>query len=104
MRLQALAQIMEMVREYGIDYFDSALLPLDNYISRGTDHFLADPGYLTSLNAVRLCFCIWQRKSMIPVGTLLDACTFAGPQNAPPVLCLCQSRPCTYAHHQHPAA
>ena len=44
---------MEMVREYGIDYFDSALLPLDNYISRGTDHFLGNPDYLTSLNAVR---------------------------------------------------
>jgi len=55
-------QIMEMVREYGIDYFDSALLPLDNYISRGTEHFLGDPGYLTSLNAVR--------HSRSPIGSL----------------------------------
>ena len=47
------AQIIEMVKEYGIDYFDSALLPLDNFITRGTDHFLGDPDYLTSLNAVR---------------------------------------------------
>ncbi len=45
-------QIIEMVKVYGIDYFDSALLSLDNFISRGTERFLENPDYLTSLNGV----------------------------------------------------
>lgn len=45
-----------MVLEFGIEYFDSALMPFDNFISRGTDHFLSckSPDYLASVNEVRL--------------------------------------------------
>ena len=41
--------------EFGIEYFDSALMPFDNFISRGTEHFLSckSPDYLASVNEVR---------------------------------------------------
>lgn len=39
------------LNEWAIDYFDNILVPLDNYISRGTAHFLAckEPDYQQSL-------------------------------------------------------
>ncbi|KAK8947162.1 hypothetical protein KSP39_PZI006676 [Platanthera zijinensis] len=39
------------LNEWAIDYFENILVPLDNYISRGTAHFLAckDPDYQQSL-------------------------------------------------------
>ena len=62
--LRNCTQIIEMVKEYGIDYFDSALLPLDNFITRGTEHFLGKPEYLVSLNAVRGPLHIIMRQSI----------------------------------------
>ena len=52
-------QLHEVVLEFGIEYFDSALMPLDNFISRGTDHFLSckSPDYLASVNEVRTPGC-----------------------------------------------
>lgn len=33
--------LIESLREWAVDYFENMLVPLDNFISRGTDHFLA---------------------------------------------------------------
>jgi len=43
--------MMEALNDWAIDFFENILVPLDNYISRGTDHFLAckDPDYQQSL-------------------------------------------------------
>lgn len=43
--------IMEALNDWAIDFFENILVPLDNYISRGTDHFLTckDPDYQHSL-------------------------------------------------------
>ncbi|XP_062223323.1 importin beta-like SAD2 [Phragmites australis] len=43
--------MMEALNDWAIDFFENILVPLDNYISRGTDHFLAckDPDYQESL-------------------------------------------------------
>ncbi|WOL12812.1 importin beta-like SAD2 isoform X2 [Canna indica] len=43
--------IMDALAEWAIDFFDNILVPLDNYISRGTSHYLAckDPDYQQSL-------------------------------------------------------
>nr|CAB3484159.1 unnamed protein product [Digitaria exilis] len=43
--------IMEALHDWAIDFFENILVPLDNYVSRGTDHFLAckDPDYQHSL-------------------------------------------------------
>eukprot|EP00897_Mesotaenium_endlicherianum_P004566 jgi/Mesen1/4137/ME000218S03251 len=43
--------ITAAVNEWAADYFENALGPLDNYISRGTQHFLtcAEPNYQESL-------------------------------------------------------
>ncbi|OEL15220.1 Importin beta-like SAD2 [Dichanthelium oligosanthes] len=43
--------IMEALNDWAIDFFENILVPLDNYVSRGTDHFLAckDPDYQHSL-------------------------------------------------------
>ncbi|KAG1331571.1 Importin beta-like SAD2 [Cocos nucifera] len=43
--------IMEALHDWAIDYFENILVPLDNYISRGTAHFLAckDPDYQQNL-------------------------------------------------------
>ncbi|CAL5032954.1 unnamed protein product [Urochloa decumbens] len=39
--------IMEALNDWAIDFFENILVPLDNYVSRGTDHFLTckDPDY-----------------------------------------------------------
>ncbi|XP_059445616.1 importin beta-like SAD2 [Corylus avellana] len=43
--------MMEALADFAIDYFPNILVPLDNYISRGTAHFLAckEPDYQQSL-------------------------------------------------------
>ncbi|WVZ84840.1 hypothetical protein U9M48_031827 [Paspalum notatum var. saurae] len=43
--------IMEALNDWAIDFFENILVPLDNYISRGTEHFLTckDPDYQHSL-------------------------------------------------------
>ncbi|KAL5665390.1 hypothetical protein ACJX0J_025498, partial [Zea mays] len=43
--------MMEALNDWAIDFFENILVPLDNYISRGTDIFLAskDPDYQQSL-------------------------------------------------------
>lgn len=43
--------MMEALSDWAIDFFPNILVPLDNYISRGTAHFLAckDPDYQQSL-------------------------------------------------------
>ncbi|KMZ59542.1 putative Importin-7 [Zostera marina] len=43
--------MMDALVDWGIDYFENILVPLDNYISRGTSHFLTckDPNYQQSL-------------------------------------------------------
>ncbi|RLN08899.1 importin beta-like SAD2 [Panicum miliaceum] len=43
--------MMEALNDWAIDFFENILVPLDNYISRGTDHFLSckDPDYQQSL-------------------------------------------------------
>uniref|UniRef100_A0A0D9VFY5 Importin N-terminal domain-containing protein n=1 Tax=Leersia perrieri TaxID=77586 RepID=A0A0D9VFY5_9ORYZ len=43
--------MMEALNDWAIDFFENILVPLDNYVSRGTDHFLAckDPDYQQSL-------------------------------------------------------
>ncbi|GJN21056.1 hypothetical protein PR202_gb08502 [Eleusine coracana subsp. coracana] len=43
--------MMEALNDWAIDFFENILVPLDNYISRGTDHFLQckDPDYQQSL-------------------------------------------------------
>jgi hypothetical protein len=43
-------QIHEQLLEWGIDYWDNCLVPLDNYVSRGTEVFLGckSPDYLAS--------------------------------------------------------
>lgn len=42
------------LNEWAIDFFESVLVALDNYISRGTDHFLTckQPDYLALANQV----------------------------------------------------
>lgn len=41
-------QLIACFHEWAIDYFENLLVPLDNFISRGTPHFLAgtSPNYL----------------------------------------------------------
>ncbi|XP_023881797.2 importin beta-like SAD2 isoform X2 [Quercus suber] len=43
--------MMEALADFAIDYFPNILVPLDNYVSRGTAHFLAckEPDYQQSL-------------------------------------------------------
>ncbi|KAJ6798277.1 importin beta-like SAD2 [Iris pallida] len=43
--------MMEALKEWAIDFFENILVPLDNYISRSTTHFLTckDPDYQQSL-------------------------------------------------------
>ncbi|KQJ82085.1 importin beta-like SAD2 isoform X2 [Brachypodium distachyon] len=43
--------MMEALNDWAIDFFGNILVPLDNYISRGTEHFVAckDPDYQQSL-------------------------------------------------------
>ncbi|KQJ99478.1 importin beta-like SAD2 [Brachypodium distachyon] len=43
--------MMEALNDWAIDFFENILVPLDNYVSRGTEHFLAckDPDYQQSL-------------------------------------------------------
>ncbi|KAL0918671.1 hypothetical protein M5K25_010694 [Dendrobium thyrsiflorum] len=43
--------MIEALNDWAIDYFDNILIPLDNYISRGTTHFLTskEPDYQQSL-------------------------------------------------------
>ncbi|EFJ12043.1 hypothetical protein SELMODRAFT_158348 [Selaginella moellendorffii] len=43
--------IMEALNEWAVDYFENILVPLDNYISRSTEHFLTckSPDYQQSL-------------------------------------------------------
>jgi hypothetical protein len=43
--------MMEALNDWAIDFFENILVPLDNYISRGTDQFIAckDPDYQQSL-------------------------------------------------------
>lgn len=41
-------QLVQCFHEWAIDYFENLLVPLDNFISRGTDTFLSgqNPNYL----------------------------------------------------------
>nr|BAJ99987.1 predicted protein [Hordeum vulgare subsp. vulgare] len=43
--------MMEALNDWAIDFFENILVPLDNYISRGTEHFVTckDPDYQQSL-------------------------------------------------------
>ncbi|VAH46983.1 unnamed protein product [Triticum turgidum subsp. durum] len=43
--------MMEALNDWAIDFFENILVPLDNYISRGTEHFVSckDPDYQQSL-------------------------------------------------------
>ncbi|XP_047062932.1 importin beta-like SAD2 [Lolium rigidum] len=43
--------MMEALNDWAIDFFENILVPLDNYISRGTDHFVTckEPDYQQSL-------------------------------------------------------
>ncbi|XP_052142429.1 importin beta-like SAD2 [Oryza glaberrima] len=43
--------MMEALNDWAIDFFENILVPLDNYVSRGSDHFLAckNPDYQQSL-------------------------------------------------------
>lgn len=56
----------QCVDEWAIDYLENVLLPLDNYISKGTDLFLTSqaPAYLALTNQVpvlSLCFSVMLR-------------------------------------------
>ena len=48
--------------DWALLYLENILIPLDNYISRGTEVFLTsrDPDYLASANQVRLCWRLCQ--------------------------------------------
>uniref|UniRef100_A0ACD5U9N1 Uncharacterized protein n=1 Tax=Avena sativa TaxID=4498 RepID=A0ACD5U9N1_AVESA len=43
--------MMEALNDWAIDFFENILVPLDNYISRGTEHFVSckEPDYQQSL-------------------------------------------------------
>ncbi|KAM0828157.1 hypothetical protein ACQ4PT_067733 [Festuca glaucescens] len=43
--------MMEALNDWAVDFFENILVPLDNYISRGTDHFVTckEPDYQQSL-------------------------------------------------------
>lgn len=42
--------LMASLREWAVDYFENMLVPLDNFISRGTDRFLtAEENYPKSV-------------------------------------------------------
>ncbi|BDA47636.1 Importin-7 [Coccomyxa sp. Obi] len=45
-------QLIQCFHEWAIDYFENILVPLDNFISRGTDTFLSgrNPNYLQQVN------------------------------------------------------
>ena len=45
------------LNEWAVDFFESVLVALDNFISRGTATFLSckHPDYLASANKARLC-------------------------------------------------
>ncbi|EIE23737.1 ARM repeat-containing protein [Coccomyxa subellipsoidea C-169] len=45
-------QLVQCFHEWAIDYFENLLVPLDNFISRGTDTFLSgqNPNYLQQVN------------------------------------------------------
>ena len=47
--------LVQCVNEWAIDYLENVLLPLDNYISKGTDVFLTsqNPNFLQLTNQVR---------------------------------------------------
>ena len=44
----------EQLLDHGIELFETVLMPLDNFISRDTQHFLTckNPDYLASVNEV----------------------------------------------------
>ena len=46
-------QLIAAFHEWAVDYFENLLVPLDNFISRGTAHFLAgtSPNYLQQARA-----------------------------------------------------
>jgi hypothetical protein len=54
-------QMASAFNEWAIDYFENILVPLDNYISKGTEVFLTskDPDYLASANQARADGQIW---------------------------------------------
>jgi hypothetical protein len=39
-------QIHQCFHEWAVDYFEHILVPVDNYITRGTETFLSNPTYL----------------------------------------------------------
>ena len=47
-------QLYQAYNEWAFDYFENIIVPLDNYISRGTDVFLAsqNPNYLNQVLGV----------------------------------------------------
>lgn len=52
-------QLIQCFHEWAIDYFENILVPLDNFISRGTDTFLSsqNPNYLQQARPCRPWLC-----------------------------------------------
>jgi|TARA_B100001142_G_scaffold315317_1_gene353772 importin-7 len=73
--------MFDALESWGIQYFENVLVPLDNYISRGTEHFLAAPRYRDDV--LRLC------------GTVILANEFPEPECIPaPKLMECVLQNC----------
>ena len=62
-------QLIACFHEWAVDYLENLLVPLDNFISRGTPHFLAgtSPNYLQQA-------CVASLPSLKTVWTPLCAC------------------------------
>ena len=59
-------QLIACFHEWALDYFENLLVTLDNFISRGTAHFLAgtSPNYLQQ---ARRLACCWQHTAVVCV-------------------------------------
>lgn len=63
-------QLIQCFHEWAIDYFENILVPLDNFISRGTDTFLSgrNPNYLQQARLPRPC------PALTPTASLFKCC------------------------------
>ena len=71
-------QLIQCFHEWAVDYFENLLVPLDNFISRGTEHFLAgtNPNYLQQARLhPGLCFpARFPSRQGLPCGCSLPDC------------------------------
>lgn len=76
-RLWALwPQIEAAVNEWAVDYWENILVPLDNYVSRGTERFLTSttPDYKASLFSMvqKALTGDYEERSVVPAAKLLE--------------------------------